>query len=154
MLFNLLLWNLVLSLRINRSINFLFSNSKRMRVATKDQSVIESAARNCSKLTAQKLPRATMKKKNYMNSLSLHKICCFFPSNDGHKSLFTHYTKNRKKTQRYTEEKLHKKLPSQTEYKNRDICILYINQFIFYLPHVTIISEFCIILSKCLIIRK
>ena len=42
------------------------------------------------------------------------KIYCFFPSNDGYKSLFTNCTIHRKI--------IHKKLLTQTDYKNHDIC--------------------------------
>ena len=45
-------------------------------------------------------------------------------------------------TKKMHRKKLHKKFPSQTDYKNQDISILQINQIIFYLSHVTIISEF------------
>ena len=75
-----------------------------MRVAAKDQLVIKSAAPYYSKLTTLKLPNAAMKKReSYMKALNLYKICCFFPSNDEHKSLFTNYTIHRKrKAQKYT----------------------------------------------------
>ena len=49
---------------INQSISFYFHDAKEhMRVAAKDQLVIESAAPYRSKLTTPKLPNVTMKKK-------------------------------------------------------------------------------------------
>ena len=68
-------------LNVNQSINFYFHDAKeRMRVAAKDQLVIESAVPYCSKLTSRKLPNGTKKKKrkSYMNALNLHKISRFF----------------------------------------------------------------------------
>ena len=61
------------------------------------------------------------------------KYVAFFPSSDGHKSLFTIYTTYRKK---------HKNTQSHTDFKNHDISILQINQIIFYLCHVTIFRNF------------
>ena len=47
------------------------------------------------------------------------------------------------------------KLRLQTEYKNQDnIIAFWIYQIVFYLSHVTIVSELCIVLSKCIITRK
>ena len=68
-----------------------------MRVAAKVQSVIESAALFCSKLTTRKLPNVTMKKKKKIHeSAKFAQNMLFFPSNNGHKSLFTNYTKQKK----------------------------------------------------------
>ena len=80
-----------------------------MWVAAKNQLVIESAAPYCSKLTTQKLRNTAMKKKKkYTNAINLNKICCYFPSNNEHKLLFTNNAIHRKK------------LPSQTDNKNHD----------------------------------
>ena len=69
-----------------------------MRVAAKDQLVIESAAPYYSKLTTQKLANATMKKKKKLhNCATLAENMLFFPSNGGHKSLFTNYIQYLKK---------------------------------------------------------
>ena len=73
------------------------------------------------KLTTRKLPNATMKKKKKLHKCAkLAQNMLFFASNDGHKSLFTNYAIHTEKIRR---KKLHKKLLSQTDYKNH-ICIL------------------------------
>ena len=78
-----------------------------MRAATKDQLVIESAAPYCSKPTTRNFTNAAMKKRNsYINALNLHRMYCFFPSNDEHKSLFTNMQYTKKKTQRYKKKKI------------------------------------------------
>ena len=87
-----------------------------MRVVAKDQLVIESAVPYCSKLTTQKLPNATMKKKKKLRKCAkLAQNTLFFQSNDEHKSLFTSNTIYAEKNKINR-----KKLPSQTDYKNRD----------------------------------
>ena len=81
------------------------------------------------------------KRKSYMNAPNLHKKCCFFPSNDEHKSFLQsiHYTeKKHKNTQKINTQKYTITL----DYKNHNISILQINQIIFYLFHLTIFRNF------------
>ena len=83
-----------------------------MRVAAKDQLVIQSAAPYCSKFTTRKLPNATMKKKERLHERATLKtytkyVFFFLYQNDGHKSLFTNCTIHRKK---YKHTKIHKKI--------------------------------------------
>ena len=59
-----------LSFSINQSTFIFMTQKERMRVAAKDQLVIESAAPYCSKLTSQKVPNETMKKKKKLHECS------------------------------------------------------------------------------------
>ena len=51
------------SVHLNKSTFYFHDAKERMRVAAKDQLVIESAATYCSKFTTRKLPNATNEKK-------------------------------------------------------------------------------------------
>ena len=106
-----------------------------MRVAAKDQSVIESAAPYRNKLTTRKLPIATMKKKKMLHECAkLLQNMLFFDQTMG-TNYFLQIVQNKKKIQKHqdtqkkykhknTQKKITQKLPSQTDYKNHDICIL------------------------------
>ena len=97
---------------MNQSINVLFLCRKRAHAGSRERPI---GHRVCCSLLQQpynmKIIKRnnTKKEKNYVNSLNLHKMCCVFHQNVGHKSLFTNCAIHKKNTKHRNTQKKYTK---------------------------------------------